>query len=261
MNVTRTPLDARRILYKGWRTVSVLAGGIGFVVALLGAAPALEAIGPELPIELVDSEDEWVLLLALDPKEVEVTGVRVQRIVYEGGERLFEERIAIDRKMPLVKKEGQVRPRARLAPIKEGMAVVPLRLLHPKIKSLKPGAYSQKIVAEARWIDEPKTSPPLTVQRRIYFVVAKGKAGSKGKARRITLQEYSRIVDPSAVAVGPGGKKVLVKVGRHREEKGSIKGTKGQLDRPLGALGGVPLERIPKLRAPRRPDRSEANED
>ena len=214
------------------------------LLAGVSAPPATEARGPNLPLRFLEDPDEasdaWTLHLRIEPKEV--AGVTVERHLYFGGARVKTERLPVT-------------PRGATDGRDAAEVQVPLRFAG--IESLQPGAYAQKIVAQARWEPRHGGARPLVVQRWIAFVV------DKGGVRRVSLEEYSRIADPSELSHDARGREVLV--GRGGDVKADVPLDKTQRTPAVsvGRGGGLAQETPDAAPSdPRRgaPDRSEADE-
>lgn len=217
------------------------------------ALPDLDGVSatePEPPILILvdekDGERGWLAHLSIDLKQA--GKVQAHRQVYRDGEPLFEERLSAE--------EGRFdQERERL--------LVKIPLAFEKMRKLEDGAYAQRIRVIAVWADERETKKPIEEERWFHFLMR------DGKPHRLSVKEYSRIVDPPKQDIGIGGEPLVVRVGRDRKEEISADKDERSEAMPLGRAGGIQLERPVKRKSAAREempvehydDRSEVDED
>ena len=148
------------------------------VLLIMSALLAVSAgaIGPNLPLVFVEPpRDPWILTVQIDPELV--SDVRIEQALYGRGE--LQERRA-----------PQIKPQTT----REGKQSLDVKLQWPSFRSLKPGTYAQKVIAQGNWRIEGDNKP-LSIERWIYFVVERGK-----RPQRISAEEYERSADPTETA-------------------------------------------------------------
>jgi hypothetical protein len=211
-------------------------------LVLLAAPPAAHAVGPTLPLEFEDEsleKDPWALTLFLDANQV--ADLKVERRLYRAGQQTARERI-------------EVKP-VRSPDQRREMAPLPLRF--PGIERLPDGAFAQKIVVEARWASEPASVRPLRLERWVYFLV------SKGRVRRLSMEEYSGLTDPAELGIGPDGRPAIIKRGGDVKLDVPLDRTRGRPAGVVGPSGGLVQERpadAPRTRPSAERDTSEQDE-
>lgn len=101
-------------------------------------------------------------------------------------------------------------------------------------KKMKPGYIATKFIATAKWRQGGKK--PIYVEQWVYFNM------SDGKIKPVSLDEYSKKVDPAVKDISIEGKPVLMNLGKDRAEDTPLSRTKMSKAIAIGRLDGEPLE-------------------
>src|SRR4030095_9556367 len=180
----------------------------------------------------------WVTTIRIDQSKVEQP--RITREVFRGGERLSTEPI---RPEPAEAAKGQV-------------ARIEVQLRSAATTGLKPGAYAQRIVVEAHWMNR-ETREVLHIERWYYF------SARNDELVRLSPEEYERLSDPPRDAATPAASNGSY-VGGDRVAEVPLSRTDHSQAVRADSAPVVPEERPPLSYAPgqqiQQTDRSEANE-
>ena len=201
---------------------------LGCLVLVISSSVA-QATEPTLPLSFLETPEQEMSRQSMkDPVDVyadleQVADIQLKRSILSKGKVVSEKVLKMNEK-DLLRAKGNGTLRFQISSNKEA--------------PLAPGVYSETLLLEGRWKDEPKESPPIQVQYRNYFLV------EKGKVKSVSLQEYSNLVDVPQVGLDSSGNQVLIHSGASREtakEKRTENHT-ANFDTQLGNLGGIPLE-------------------
>ncbi len=152
---------------------------------------------------------------------------RTQRIEFSHNQKMTAE---LMRKL----KMRDVKADLRVPEAKRRFAVsIPLSRVID-VKKMKPGYIATKFIATAQWRQGGKK--PIYVEQWVYFNM------SNGKIKPVSLDEYSRKVDPAVKDISIEGKPVLMNLGNDRAEDTPLSKTKMSKAIAIGRLDGEPLE-------------------
>lgn len=168
-------------------------------------------------------KDPWTLRLFIEPEAVR--NLRLERQIFRAGEQIRAERIRIE-----------PRPMTEQGPEAARVLVAPLPLRIEAMRALEPGAYAQRIVVEGDPVGRPDARP-VHIEQWVHFLV------ERGTIRRLSLEEYSAIADPSEIVVAPDGREMTVQPGVAERAEVPLPQTNRRAAVPLGQSGGLAPER------------------
>ncbi len=232
------------------------------------------ATEPEPPIDIWDEQvAKGHVLLIINPHLVQA--VKVEQALYQDGKVLQQEKVDFRKykvakapkrlglyrpqteerkeheartKRPYLKLEFSEQARKELfsllerkeikfkhsVPESEQRFAVAVPVMSFKARKMPDGYYASKFVANAKW--RKGGVSPIHVEQWVYL------KASKGRVTPISLEEYSRRVDPVSKSLDANDRPIKVHIGKGSPEEKDIKDTKRSMAVPLGRLGGEPLE-------------------
>lgn len=232
------------------------------------------ATEPEPPIDIwEDQVAKGYVLLIINPSQVQE--VDIQQVLHQDGKVLQKEKIDF-RKYKVAKapqrlglykpdteKRKQQKPQTKQLQLKIEFSdkarkelfsileqkevkidpkqpesaqrfAVAIPVTSDQTRKMPDGYFATKFIANAKW--RKGGVSPLHVEQWVHLKSA------KGKVTPISLEEYSRYVDPVSKDIDANGRPTGVHIGRDSPEEIDIKDTKTSNAVPLGRLGGEPLE-------------------
>lgn len=223
------------------RSMRRAAAATAVALASLSAAGALEV---QKPVDFTPAgPGQFALTVGDGPLIIE----KAWREIYFAGELVAKEEIRLPetvfrepitpkdpargplQKLPELKRQKPVKELKQragvLPPERKGVVVASVSVDAESFRKLKNGVYAQKLLVSARWAQEGNS--PFTTKTWTHLAVR------EGRPTPITLEEYSRAVDPPVKDIGSDGRPIEVRTGLQGPALPPLKRVEGSDDAAL----------------------------